>query len=81
LFTEPSRPQNSPERAQSNWSIPDNGKLSIKATHSTDGKVKEGEFDLGAVSEVRNKIAKACDWGAGGPVDEHVGSIDHEQKR
>ena len=43
-------------------SLPDNGKLSIKTTRSTDGKVKEGSFNLGAVSEVRNKIAKACDW-------------------
>jgi hypothetical protein len=61
-------------------SLPDNGKLSIKTTRSTDGKVKEGKFDLGAVSEVRGKIAKACDW-ADGSVDEPVGSIDHQEKR
>jgi hypothetical protein len=61
-------------------SLPDNGKLSIKATRSPDGKVKEGNFNLGAVSEVRNKIAKACDW-ANGPLDEPVGSIDHQEKR
>jgi hypothetical protein len=61
-------------------SLPDNGKLSIKATRSTDGKVKEGKFDLGAVSEVRGKIAKACD-SADGSVDEPVGSIDHQDKR
>ena len=61
-------------------SLPDNGKLSIKTTRSTDGKVKEGRFDLSAVSEVRNKIAKACDW-TNGSVDEPVGSIDHEEKR
>jgi type VI secretion system VasI family protein len=61
-------------------SLPDNGKLSIKSTRSTDGKVKEGRFDLSAVSEVRNKIAKACDW-TNGSVDEPVGSIDHEEKR
>ena len=42
-------------------SLPDDGKLSIKTTRSTDGKVKEGNFNLGAVSEMRNKIAKACD--------------------
>jgi hypothetical protein len=29
--------------------------------HATDGKVKEGDFDLGAVSDVRIKIAYACD--------------------
>jgi hypothetical protein len=61
-------------------SLPDNGEFPIKATRSTDGKVKEGNFYLGAVSEVRNKIARACDW-ANGSVDEPVGSIDHEQKR
>ena len=61
-------------------SLPDNGQLSIKTTRSTDGKVKEGKFDLSAVSEVRNKIAKACDW-TNGSVDEPVGSIDHEEKR
>jgi hypothetical protein len=60
-------------------SLPDNGKLSIKTTRSPDGKVKEGSFDLGAVSEVRNKIAEACDWG-NAPVDEPVGSIDHQEK-
>jgi Type VI secretion system VasI, EvfG, VC_A0118 len=59
-------------------SLPDNGKLSIKTTRSTDGKIKEGNFNLGSVSEVRNKIAKACDW-ANGSVDEPVGSIDHQE--
>jgi hypothetical protein len=61
-------------------SLPDNGKLSIKTTRSTDGKVKEGNFDLGAVSDVRNKIAKACDWGSGS-VDEPVGSIERQERR
>ena len=61
-------------------SLPDNGKLSIKATRSTDGKVKEGNFYLGAVSEVRSKIAKACDW-ANESLDEPVGSIDHREER
>ena len=55
------------------------GKLSRKKTRSTDGKVKEGKFYLGAVSE-RSKIAKACDW-ANGAVDEPVGLIDHEEER
>jgi len=61
-------------------SLPDNGKLAIKTTRSTDGKVKEGVFYLGAVSEVRGKIAKACNW-ADGSVDEPVGSVDHQEKR
>lgn len=60
-------------------SLPDNGKLSIRTTRS-DGKVKEGNFYLGAVSEVRNKIAKACDW-TEGSVDEPVGSIDRQEGR
>jgi type VI secretion system VasI family protein len=60
-------------------SLPDDGRLSIKTTRSTDGKIKEADFNLGAVSETRNKIAKACDW-ADGPVDEPVGSIDHHEK-
>ena len=61
-------------------SLPDNGELSIKTTRSPDGKVKEGKFNLGAVSEVRNKIAKACDWD-NAPEDEPVGSIDRQEKR
>ena len=58
-------------------SLPDNAKLSIRTTRS-DGKVKEGHFNLGAVSEVRNKIAHACDW-ANAPVDEPVGSIPEKR--
>src|SRR5215472_9513598 len=61
-------------------SLPDNGKLSIKTTRSTDGRIKEGKFDLGAVSEVRSKIAKACDLDDGS-VDKPVGSIDHQEER
>jgi hypothetical protein len=57
--------------------LPDNAKLSIRTTRS-DGKVKEGHFNLGAVSEVRNKIAHACDW-ANAPVDEPVGSIPEKR--
>jgi hypothetical protein len=61
-------------------SLPDNGKLSVKTTRSTDGIVKEGKFYPGAVSEVRDKIAKACDW-ADRSGDEPVGSIGHQEKR
>ena len=60
-------------------SLPDNGKLWIKTTRSSDGKAKEGKFDLGAVSAITDKIAKACDWAKG--VDEPVGSIDHQETR
>ena len=38
-------------------SLPDNGKLSIKTTRSTDGKIKEANFNLGACirSEKQNR--------------------------
>jgi hypothetical protein len=73
-------------------SLPDNGKLSVRTTRS-DGKVKEENFELGAVSEVRSiqswiefsdaiyfKIAKACDW-ADAQTDEPVGSIERRGER
>jgi hypothetical protein len=41
-------------------SLPDDRK-SIKTTRSGDGKIKEANSNLGAVSKVRSKIAKACD--------------------
>jgi hypothetical protein len=59
-------------------SLPDNGKLSIRTIRS-DGKVKEGKFNLGAISEVRNKIAHACDWDD--TPNEPVGSVDHSEHR
>ena len=59
-------------------SLPDNGKLSIRTIRS-DGKVKEGKFNLGAVSEVRNKIAHACDWDD--TPNDSVGSVDHSEHR
>ena len=61
-------------------SLPDIGKLSIKTTRSTDGKIKEADFNLGAVSEVRSKIANACDWDSAS-VDEPTGSIDRQEGR
>jgi hypothetical protein len=60
-------------------SLPDNAKLSIKTTRSTDGKVKEGTFNLGVVSEVRSKVSKACDW-ADGSTEDRSGSSDHREK-
>ena len=53
-------------------SLPDNGKVTIRTTRS-DGKVKEGKFDLGAVSEARKNIAHACDWDD--TPNEPVGSV------
>jgi type VI secretion system VasI family protein len=59
--------------------LPDNGSLTIKTTRSTDGKVKDAKFELGAVSEVKTKIAKACDWADGSP-DEPTGLIGRQEK-
>jgi type VI secretion system VasI family protein len=59
-------------------SLPDNAKLSIKTIRSPDGRVKEGTFDLGVVSEVRAKIAKACDWPDTSAQDQ--GASDHQEK-
>jgi hypothetical protein len=58
-------------------SLPDNAKLAIKTTRSTDGKIKEGKFDLDTVSDVRSKIAKACDWANG--AAENRGGSDQEK--
>jgi hypothetical protein len=55
-------------------SLPDNGKLAIKTTRS-DGKVKEGKFNLGKISDVRSKISHSCDWDDN--PNEPVGSVDH----
>jgi len=41
--------------------LPDNAKLFI-TTSRPDGKTKEANFNLGNVSDIRNKIAHACDW-------------------
>jgi Type VI secretion system VasI, EvfG, VC_A0118 len=58
-------------------SLPDNARLAIKTTRSTDGKIKEGKFDLDTVSDVRSKIAKACDWANG--AAENRGGSDQEK--
>jgi type VI secretion system VasI family protein len=59
-------------------SLPDNGKVMIRTTRS-DGKVKQGNFDLGAVSEVIRKIAHACDWDDA--PNDPVGSVGHPEDR
>jgi len=41
--------------------LPDKGKLFIRA-FGYEGKNADGEFKLGNVSEVRQKIALACNW-------------------
>lgn len=42
-------------------SLPDNGKLFVRA-FGYGGRTADGEFKLGNVSEVREKIAQACNW-------------------
>jgi hypothetical protein len=59
--------------------LPDNAKLFIRTTRS-DGKTKEAHFDLGNLSDIRMKIARACDWGET-PPDHPVGSTDHPKHR
>ena len=43
-------------------------------------KLKRANFNLGAVSEVRKKIAHACDWDSAS-VDEPIGSIYRQEGR
>jgi hypothetical protein len=59
--------------------LPDNGKLFIKTSRS-DGKTKEANFNLGNVSDIRNKIAHACDWEET-HGDDPVGSVGHPEHR
>ena len=58
--------------------LPDNAKLFIKTSRS-DGKTKEAIFNLGNVSDIRNKIANACEWDD--TPDDLVGSVDHSEHR
>ena len=59
--------------------LPDNAKLFIRTTRS-DGKTKEAHFDLGNLSDIRKKIARACDWDET-PPDHPVGSTDQPAHR
>jgi hypothetical protein len=54
--------------------LPDNAKLFIRTSRS-DRKAKEVNFNLGNVSDIRNKIAHACNWDD--TPNDPVGSIDH----
>ena len=54
--------------------LPDNAKLFIR-TNRSDGKTKEANFNLGNVSDIRNKIAHACDWNE--TPNDPVDSVDH----
>ena len=54
--------------------LPDNAKLFVRTIRS-DGKIKEANFNLGAISEIRRKIAHACDWDD--TSNDPVGLVDH----
>ena len=58
--------------------LPDNAKLFIKTSRS-DGKTKEASFNLDKVSDIRNKIANACEWDD--TPNDPVGSVDHSGSR
>ena len=53
-------------------------KLFVKTSRS-DGKTKEANFNLGNVSDIRNKIAHACGWED--TPNDPVGSVDHSEHR
>jgi len=53
-----------PSAVQFIRSLPDKGNLFIRA-FGPRGKQADGEFSLGNVSEVRDKISVACNWAAG----------------
>jgi hypothetical protein len=59
--------------------LPDNAELFIKTSRS-DGKTKEANFNLGNVSDIRSKIAHACDWEET-HGDDPVGSVGHPEDR
>jgi hypothetical protein len=50
-----------PSAIQFIQALPDNTKLFVRAT-GYGGKTVDGELSLGKVSDVREKIAKACNW-------------------
>ena len=58
--------------------LPDNAKLFI-GTSRADGKTQEANFNLGNVSDIKNKIAHACDWDH--TPNEPVGSVDRSDHR
>lgn len=59
-------------------SLPENGRVFIRAI-AADGQNKDANFKLSDVSNVRNKIGRACNWA---PVpDESTGTTSTPQRR
>lgn len=52
-----------PAAVQFIGALPDDGRLFLRAT-GFQGNTIDGSFDLGKVSEIRDRIAKACQWNA-----------------
>jgi hypothetical protein len=55
--------------------LPDNGRVFIRAI-AADGQNKDGNFKLSGLSDVRDKIGRACNWS-----DETTGTINQSQTR
>jgi hypothetical protein len=45
--------------------LPDNGRVFIRAL-AADGNNKDANFQLSGVSEIRENVARACNWSSGG---------------
>jgi hypothetical protein len=58
--------------------LPEAGRVYIRALTPASGN-KDTNFILSGVSEVREKIARACNWSV--PTDDATGSINPTQKR
>ena len=58
--------------------LPDNGRVFIRALTAT-GENKDTNFILSGVSEIREKIGRACNWSS--TPDDATGSINPSQKR
>ena len=58
--------------------LPDTGRVFIRALTAT-GENKDTNFILSGVSEIREKIGRACNWSS--TLDDATGSIKPSQKR
>jgi hypothetical protein len=58
--------------------LPDNGRVFIRAL-TAGGQTKDTNFILSGVSDIREKIGRACNWP--GNSDENTGSINPPQRR
>jgi hypothetical protein len=59
--------------------LPDNGRVFIRAI-AADGNNKDANFQLAGVSEIKNKIARACNW-ANVSDEPTTGTTTHQRPR